>query len=88
MGAVLDRRGSSPPSAGTGSNPPSVGAWPLCAAGLVLIILPLSAIALSDNTLFGWVYRKPAYLTETEHRLLSFVCNGIVYLGLAGVTSD
>jgi serine/threonine protein kinase len=79
MGAVLDRRGSSPPSAGTKY------AWPLCAAGLALIVLPLSAIALSDNTLFGWVYRKPAFLDETEHRLLSFVCNGIVYLGLAGV---
>jgi hypothetical protein len=73
MGAVLDRRGS------------TKYAWPLCAVGLALIVIPLSAIAQSPNTLFGWVYRKPAFLNETEHHLLSFVCNGIVYLGLAGV---
>lgn len=73
MGAVLDWRRS------------TKYAWPLCAVGLALIVLPLSAIALSDNTLFGWVYRKPAFLDETEHHLLSFVCNGIVYLGLAGI---
>jgi hypothetical protein len=40
---------------------------------------------MSDNTLFGWVFWKPAFLEETEHHLLSFVCNGIVYLGLAGI---
>jgi len=73
MGAVLDRRRS------------TKYAWPLCAVGLALIVIPLSAIALSKNTLFGWVYRKPAFLNEEEHCLLSFVCNGIVYLGLAGI---
>jgi len=51
----------------------------------VLIVLPLSVIALSDETLFGWLYRKPEFLSETEHHFLSFVCNGIVYLGLAGI---
>ncbi|MHC4644800.1 MAG: protein kinase domain-containing protein [Planctomycetota bacterium] len=59
-------------------------AWPPCAVGLLLIAIPLSAIALSDNTLFGWLYRKPAFLAETENRLLSFVSNGVVYLALAG----
>jgi serine/threonine protein kinase len=73
MGVFLDRRGR------------TKYAWPLCAVGLALIVIPLSAIAQSPNTLFGWVYRKPAFLTETEHHQLSFVCNGIVYLGLAGI---
>lgn len=73
IGVVLDRRRN------------TKYAWPLCAVGLALIVIPLSAIALSDNTLFGWVYRKPAFLDEREHLLLSFVCNGIVYLGLAGI---
>jgi len=73
MGVFLDRRGR------------TKYAWPLCAVGLALIVIPLSAIAMSDNTLFGWVFWKPAFLEETEHHLLSFVCNGIVYLGLAGI---
>ncbi len=60
-------------------------AWPLCSVGLVLIVLSLSVIAVSDETLFGWLYGRPAFLNEIEHRLLSFVCNGIVYLGLAGL---
>jgi len=60
-------------------------AWSPCAAGLVLIVLPLSIIALTNETLFGWLYNKPEFLSGTEHHFLSFVCNGIVYLGLAGI---
>jgi serine/threonine protein kinase len=60
-------------------------AWPLCAVGLALIILPLTGIALSQNTLFGWIYRKPAFLSDIEHRFLSLVCNGMFYLSLAGI---
>lgn len=60
-------------------------AWPLCAIGLALIVLPLSIIARSESTLFGWLYRKPGFLSEVEHQFLSFVCNGIIYLGFAGI---
>jgi serine/threonine protein kinase len=60
-------------------------AWSLCSVGLGLIVLSLSVVALSDNTLFGWVYRKPASFKATELRLLSFACNGLIYLGLASV---
>lgn len=60
-------------------------AWPLCATGLALIVLPLSIIARSENTLFGWLYRRPEFLSEAEHQLLSFVCNGVFYLSLAGI---
>jgi hypothetical protein len=60
-------------------------AWPLCAVGLALIVLPLSVIALSENTLFGWLYRKPGFLNDAELHLLSFACNGLFYLGLASI---
>jgi hypothetical protein len=45
----------------------------------------LSGIALSNNTLFGWLWVKPQFLNETEYHFLSFLCNGIFYLGLAGM---
>jgi serine/threonine-protein kinase len=73
LGTILDRRKY------------TQYAWPLCAVGLALIVIPLSVIALSPETLFGWVYRKLKFLNEDEHRLLSLVCNGILYLGLAGI---
>jgi len=60
-------------------------AWPLCMTGLILIVACLSVIAISENTLFGWLWRKPKFLTELEPHLLSFVCNGLIYLGLAGI---
>ena len=60
-------------------------AWSLCVAGLALIILPLSVIAFSENTLFGWLFTKPAALTQDEQIALSFACNGLIYLGLATV---
>jgi serine/threonine protein kinase len=60
-------------------------ALPLCMTGLILIVVSLSVIALSKNTLFGWLWRKPKFLTDSESQLLSFTCNGLIYLGLAGV---
>ncbi len=73
MGAIADRRGL------------LKYAWPLCAVGLALIVVPLSVIALSENTLFGWLHGKVGFLSQVEHRLLSFTCNGIIYLVLAGL---
>ena len=62
-------------------------AWPLCVAGLMLIVGSLSGIAASENTLFGWLRLHPSFLEEdrSEPQFLSFLVNGIVYLGLAGL---
>jgi len=73
LGAVLDRRKY------------TQYAWPPGGVGLAMIVITLSVIAISDQTLFGWIYRKPEFLKEYEHHLLSFMCNGIIYLGLAYV---
>ena len=60
-------------------------ARPLCVVGVILIVVCLTAIAYSESTLFGWLWRKPEFLSGFERLLLSFVCNGLIYLGLAGV---
>ena len=60
-------------------------AWSLCVAGLVFVVTPLSIIAISDNTLFGWLLSKPAGLIQDEQIALSFACNGLIYLGLATI---
>jgi hypothetical protein len=61
-------------------------AWPLCMAGLVMIVISLSVIAVSEPAMFGWLLRwRPEFLEESEPQLLSFIFNGLVYLGLAGV---
>jgi hypothetical protein len=60
-------------------------AWPLCVVGLALIVIPLSIIAISENTLFGWLLSKPAGLNQKEQIALSFACNGLIYLGLATI---
>ncbi len=60
-------------------------AWSLCVVGLALIVIPLSVIAVSESTLFGWLWSKPAALKQHEQIALSFACNGLIYLGLATV---
>lgn len=60
-------------------------ALPLCTAGLALVVGSLSAIAVSDATLFGWLGWTPGFLTRAERMGLSLVSNGLLYLGLAGV---
>lgn len=60
-------------------------AWPLCAISLFVIVISLSVIALSKATLFGWIYRNPEFLNRIERHLLSFVCNGLLYLCLASI---
>ncbi len=72
-GAILDRRRY------------AEYAWPVSFTGLILIVASLSGIALSNNTLFGWLWAKPQFLDEIEHQVLSFFCNGLLYLGLAGI---
>lgn len=71
LGAVLDRRRY------------THYACPLSIAGMILIVGPLTFIALSDSTLFGWLLVKPESLTQEEQIAISFVCNGMIYLGLA-----
>ena len=73
FGVILDRRKFTP------------YAWPICVTGLALIVIPLSVIAVSENTLFGWIWAKPGGLKQCEHVALSFVCNGLIYLGLATI---
>jgi serine/threonine protein kinase len=60
-------------------------AWPLCMVGLALIAICLSIIAISEATLFGWLWRIPGFLEEGEPQILSFTFNGLIYLVLAGV---
>jgi len=48
-------------------------------------VIPLSVIAASESTFFGWLWAKPAALARSELVSLSFVCNGLIYLGLATV---
>jgi serine/threonine protein kinase len=60
-------------------------AWSPCVVGLIFIIGPLSIIAVSENTLFGWLLSKPKILTQQEQIALSFACNGLFYLGLATI---
>lgn len=58
-------------------------AAPLSVAGLILIVGPLSIIAGSDNTWFGWLRLEPTFLEEQEKVPLGFVANGMIYLLLA-----
>ncbi|MBN2129864.1 MAG: protein kinase [Sedimentisphaerales bacterium] len=62
-------------------------AWPLCIAGLVLIVSSLSGIAASESTLFGWLGIDPSFLEgeDQERQLVSFMVNGLIYLGLASL---
>jgi len=60
-------------------------AWPPWVAGLGLMVISLTLIACSDNTLFGWLHSQPAALNSDEHHGLSFLANGLLYLTLAWV---
>ena len=60
-------------------------AWPLCMVGLVMIVISLSVIAVSEATMFGWLWKTPGFLEKYEPQLLSFTFNGLIYLGLAGI---
>jgi serine/threonine protein kinase/multisubunit Na+/H+ antiporter MnhB subunit len=73
FGVLLDRSGR------------SHYAWPLCSVGLALIVLCLDGIAISEATLFGWLWRKPEALNQVELQMLSLACNGLLYLGLASI---
>jgi hypothetical protein len=73
LGTVLDRRKF------------THYALSLCVIGLVFIVIPLSIIAISESTLFGWLLSKPRGLSQNEQIALSFACNGLIYLGLATV---
>jgi serine/threonine protein kinase len=73
FGTLLDRRGL------------RQYAVPLAWVGLAVMVLSLSGIAASEQTLFGWLGHRPEFFEENESRLLSSVCNGVFYLALAGM---
>jgi hypothetical protein len=56
-------------------------ALPLCVVGLILIVVCLSVLALKEKML---ILEWPL-LDKAERVMLGFVCNGIIYLCLAGV---
>lgn len=59
----------------------SVYAWPLCCAGLFMIVLCLSVLASEQRMLITeW-----SALSDTERVMLGFVVNGALYLGLASL---
>ena len=82
MGIALDKRGHVHYAA------------PLSVSGLILIVGPLSVIASSSSTLFGWLDIVPDFLLEdkndptsltVEATYLSFAANGLIYLSLASL---
>jgi len=62
-------------------------AIPLSITGLILIVGSLSFIANSDSTLFGWLwpYSDHAYSGGSDRVEVSFIINGLFYLGLASL---
>lgn len=58
--------------------------WPLSLLGLLTLIAALSIIAISDNTMFGWLGIH-FDLTREEEIGWGFVFNGSVYLVLASI---
>ena len=60
-------------------------ALPTSIVGLALIVIPLSVIAISEKTLFGWLLIPTGGLQKAELTGLSFVINGAIYLTLASV---
>lgn len=70
-------------------------AWPLCGFGVFLITACLSLIAMSDHTLFHWILApgisrydqllNRIFEDAEEMKLLSFICNGVLYLCLAKI---
>lgn len=51
--------------------------------GMGLMIASITFIALSNQTLFGWLGLTSTHLTNNEQRLLGLCINGLLYLGLA-----
>jgi uncharacterized membrane protein YgdD (TMEM256/DUF423 family) len=60
-------------------------AAPTNIVGLVLIVASLSVIAVSEKTLFGWLWIPTGGLERAELIGLSFAINGIIYLALASL---
>ena len=60
-------------------------AWSPSVVGAGLLIVSLSAIALSPDTLFGWIGVTPSFLSQEEIHGLSLVSNGLIFLTLAGL---
>ncbi len=61
-------------------------AWPCAVIGTLGLALVLSIIAVTPDTLFGWLGLKPAPTTLSHNECvgLSFVISGMIYLAIAG----
>lgn len=60
-------------------------AWSPCVVGSGVLILSLTVIALSPDTLFGWIGWTVPRLSQEETHGLSLVINGMVFLTVAGL---
>ena len=69
VGIVLDRRGY------------VHYAVPLCVIGLILVVVCLSVLAKLKKVLIV----EPSFLSSDELIFLNFMCNGVIYLVLAGI---
>ncbi len=72
-GILIDRKGR------------SLYAGPRAVVGLGVTIGTRSFIAQSNQTLFGWLGVKQGFFSPSELKFLSFACNGVFYLVLAGI---
>ncbi|MFC1766058.1 DUF2157 domain-containing protein [Planctomycetota bacterium] len=60
-------------------------AWPAAVVGQTGLVFTLSLLALSERSLFGWLHLRSDWMQGVEPQALSFFCNGLVYLTLAGL---
>ena len=60
-------------------------AWAPATIGLSLLIGSLTAMALSEQSLVGWLGLDIQWLSNMEQRILGLFCNGLLYLALAGL---
>ncbi len=60
-------------------------AWPTATTGMLLCIASLTVLALSEQTLFGWLHLPLDGLDIQERHAMSLMGNGLVYLGWAGL---
>lgn len=60
-------------------------AWPCAMLGTLVFVASLGLVAVTPETLLGWIWRKPAEatLSRAECVGLSYVIDGLVFLALA-----
>jgi hypothetical protein len=60
-------------------------AWPTATTGMLLCIASLTVLALSEQTLLGWLHLPLDGLDIQERHAMSLMANGLIYLGWAGL---